>query len=55
MTAAPEPVVTIIRPQLTPEEYERRMQKIKQSVSAFWLAVERRRHEKGNEVHGVSV
>lgn len=40
---APEPVVTIIRPQLTPEEYERRMEIIKKSVSDFWLAVERRK------------
>lgn len=42
----PEPVVTIIRPQLTPEERERRMQILSDRIAAFWRAIERRNYEK---------
>lgn len=41
MTAAPEPVVTIIRPQLTPEEREARMNELKRAVGDFWIEVEK--------------
>jgi len=38
---SPEPIIRIIRPQLTPEEREARMQDLKKAVVKFWLAVER--------------
>ena len=41
MKAAPEPVVAIIRPQLTPDEFECRLEKLKESVVKFWLEIER--------------
>lgn len=37
----PEPIVNIIRPQLTPEEREARMQELKQAVVKFWIEVEK--------------
>lgn len=45
----PEPVVTIIRPQITPEERERRMQVLSDRIAAFWRACERRNYEKRKE------
>lgn len=44
----PEPVVTVIRPQLTPEEIERRMQALSDSIAAFWRAIERNERRKQN-------
>ncbi len=44
----PEPVVTIIRPQLTPEERERRMQVLSDRIAAFWRAIERNERRKQN-------
>ena len=38
MTAAPEPVVTIIRPQLTQEEREARLNEIKKAVADLYIA-----------------
>ena len=43
-----EPVVTIIRPQLTPEERERRMQILADRIAKFWRAVERNERRKQN-------
>lgn len=34
----PEPIVTVIRPALTAEERERRMEAVKEAVRNFWLA-----------------
>ena len=38
---SPAPIVNIIRPQLTPEEREARLEELKRAVGEFWLAVER--------------
>ena len=38
---SPEPIIRVIRPQLTPEEREARMNELKRAVGEFWLAVER--------------
>lgn len=43
----PEPVVTIIRPQLTPEEHEKRMEQLKRAVADFWIEVEKAKRMKG--------
>lgn len=43
----PEPVVTVIRPQLTPEERERRMKILNERIVAFWRAVERKEKQGG--------
>jgi hypothetical protein len=46
MTAAPEPVVTVIRPQLTPEEREQRLEQIEKAAAAVILSLWRRKNEK---------
>lgn len=38
--------ITVIRPELTPEEYERRMQIIKEATVAFILQAEAERRQK---------
>lgn len=43
-----EPVVTVIRPQLTQEERERRMQVLSDRIAAFWRAIERNERRKQN-------
>lgn len=43
----PEPVITVIRPQLTPEERERRMKILNERIVAFWRAVERKEKQGG--------
>ena len=45
----PEPVVTIIRPQLTPEEREARMEELKRAVAKFMYNVEKIRKSKGEQ------
>lgn len=41
----PEPIVTIIRPNLTPEEREKRIENIKKCVADFVIAMERRKRD----------
>ena len=44
----PTPIITVIRPVLTAEEREKRMQLVNQRIAEFWQAMERRsRDEKG--------
>lgn len=44
---SPAPIVNIIRPQLTPEEREARIQDLKRAVVDFWLEVEKTKMKKG--------
>ena len=44
---SPAPIVTITRPQLTPEEQEARMEELKQAVAKFMFNVEKIRKSKG--------
>lgn len=39
----PAPVITIIRPQLTPEERAVRLEEFKKATAAFWIEVEKAR------------
>lgn len=43
----PAPIITIIRPQLTPEEREARMEQLKRAVADFWIEVEKAKRIKG--------
>lgn len=45
---SPEPIIRIIRPQLTQEEREQRMQVLSDSIAAFWRAIERNERRKQN-------
>ena len=45
---SPEPIIRIIRPQLTTEERERRMQILADGIAKFWRAVERNERRKKN-------
>lgn len=36
--ASPEPIVTVRRPQLTPEEREARLAEVKRAVAQFYIA-----------------
>ena len=45
---SPAPIVNIIRPQLTPEERERRMQVLSDRIADFWRAIERNERRKQN-------
>ena len=38
----PEPVVTVIRPNLTEEEREERQKKVEKCIADFWRAMERK-------------
>lgn len=40
--------ITIIRPVLSPEEREQRMQALSDSIAAFWRAIERNERRKQN-------
>ena len=42
----PAPVVTVIRPTLSPEERERRKQEAKKALAAFFTALHMRREKK---------
>lgn len=42
----PKPNVTIIRPNLTPEERKERIAKIEKSMVNFWLALQEKRSSK---------
>ncbi len=44
---SPEPIIRIIRPQLTPEEREARMNELKRAVGDFWIEVEKAKRLKG--------
>lgn len=44
---SPAPIVNIIRPQLTPEEREARIQDLKRAVVDFWIEVEKAKMKKG--------
>lgn len=44
---SPEPIIRIIRPQLTPEERERRMKILNERIVDFWHAVERKEKQGG--------
>ena len=44
---SPAPIVNIIRPKLTPEEQEARMEELKQAVAKFMFNVEKIRKAKG--------
>lgn len=44
---SPEPIIRIIRPQLTPEEREKRMEQLKRAVADFWIEVEKAKRMKG--------
>lgn len=43
----PAPIVNIIRPQLTPDERERRIEDLKRALADFWLEVEKAKRKKG--------
>lgn len=45
---SPAPIVNIIRPQLTPDERERRMQVLSDRIADFWRAIERNERRKQN-------
>ena len=42
----PEPIVTVIRPNITEEEREKRQKKVEKCISDFWLALEKRKVDK---------
>ena len=42
--------ITVIRPQLTPEEREKRMNDLKEAVRRFWINVERQKQSKEQKV-----
>lgn len=44
---SPEPIIRIIRPQLTPEEREARMNELKRAVAKFMYEVEKIKITKG--------
>ena len=44
----PEPIVAVIRPNLTPEEREKRIERVKQCMIDFWNAKMRNEKEKSN-------
>lgn len=44
----PEPIVTVIRPNLTPEEREKRIERVKQCTIDFWNAKMRNEKEERN-------
>ena len=44
-----KPIVTIIRPELTPEEREKRLEEVKRCMRDFWAAIERRKAEVQND------
>lgn len=44
----PEPIVTVIRPNLTPEEREERIERVKQCMIDFWIAKMRNAKEERN-------
>lgn len=46
---SPAPIVNIIRPQLTPEEREARMEELKRAVAKFMYNVEKIRKAKGEQ------
>lgn len=46
----PEPIVTVIRPNLTPDERTARMEEIKKAVSQFYIACARKGIEFSKEV-----
>lgn len=48
--ARPEPIVTVIRPQLTPDERTARMEKIKAAVTQLCIACARKGIELPKEV-----
>ena len=37
----PEPIITVIRPNLTEEEREKRIKQVEKCISDFWLAMKR--------------
>lgn len=39
----PKPIITVIRPELTAEEREKRMEAVKVAMVAFWQARERKK------------
>jgi hypothetical protein len=41
-----EPNVTVIRPDLTPEEREERMEEVKRCLIAFWIACKQKEGER---------
>jgi hypothetical protein len=46
MTMKPEPIVTVIRPVLTSEEREKRIEAVKDAMVKFWTAKIRMEKEK---------
>ena len=44
-----EPVVTIIRPQLTPEERDARMQQIEKAAAALFVAMRQQEQERSEK------
>lgn len=41
-----KPIVTVIRPNVTAEEREKRIERVKQCMVDFWLACPKRKDEK---------
>lgn len=39
-------IVTVIRPDLTPEEREKRMEEVKRCMVAFWIAYKQKEGER---------
>ena len=46
---SPVPIVNVIRPKLTPEEREARINDLKKALSDFWLEVEKAKIMKGGK------
>lgn len=46
----PEPIITVIRPELTEEERAERQKKVEKCISDFWKVLKRKEQEDAN--HG---
>jgi sulfur transfer protein SufE len=42
----PEPIITVIRPELTAEERAERQKKVEKCISDFWIACKRKEAER---------
>jgi sulfur transfer protein SufE len=42
----PEPIITVIRPELTDEERNAREERVKKCISDFWIAYKRKEAER---------
>lgn len=43
-----KPIVKVIRPNITPEEREKRMEEVKRCLVAFWIACKQKEGERSD-------